>query len=239
MAVDSGLLTGKSSTAKQTRQYEDWVDEEESANLSSGSEDEEDEITDVDPSPNASESDPPRTRGDVSNQNRAQVHKASNDHTITDNYALDIADAAVRQAMWMLRDAHNVRDNIIRHRIAFLQRREEARKDFDLLNASVMESFAKYSHDRTGGRTVARWELTRDHYKDMASKVLNVHERRYWRNMVAIAVAFIIGGPRAARRLLMVAAKLRFGNHTPVKGSENSTTSLHEIPPLSALLPTL
>jgi hypothetical protein len=78
--------------------------------------------------------------------------------------------------MWMLRDAHNVRDNIIRHRIAFLQRREEVRKDFDLLSASVMESFAKDPHDRTCGRTAAQWASTRDHHKDMASKASNVHE---------------------------------------------------------------
>jgi hypothetical protein len=96
----------------------------------------------VGPSPDGSENNFPEPRDHTFNQSRAQVHKVSNDYRATENNALDVADAAVRQAMWMLRDAHNVRDNIIRHRIAFLQRREEARKDFDLLNTSVMELFA-------------------------------------------------------------------------------------------------
>jgi hypothetical protein len=175
MAAESDLHTAQSPAVQQTQQDEDWIDEEENVPLWSDSA-EADEITNVDPSPNASESDPPETRDNASNQIRAKVRKASYDHTIANNNALVVADAAVRQAMWMLRDAHNVRDNIIRHRIAFLQRREEVRKDFDLLSASVMESFAKDPHDRTCGRTAAQWASTRDHHKDMASKASNVHE---------------------------------------------------------------
>jgi hypothetical protein len=204
MAAESDLHAAQNPAVQQTQQDEDWTDEEESVSLPSESEDEEDGITHMAPSSDGSENDPPTTRDNVSNQNRAQVHKAPNDLGFTDNNALDVADAAFRQAMWMLRDAHNMRDNIIHHRIAFLQRREEARKDFDLLTASVMESDP---HDRMGGRTRGKWRLARYHYRDMAAKAINVHEASYWSSVRDIAMAFIIHEPREARRLLLFAPK--------------------------------
>jgi hypothetical protein len=207
MAAESDLHTEQSSTVQQNQQDGDWIDEEESVRLSleSENEEEEDEITNADPSSDGSENNPTRTHDNVSNQSRAQVHNAFNDLTVTDNYALDVADAAVRQAMWMLRDAHNVRDNIIRHRIAFLQRREEAKKNFGLLKAFVMELCAKGPYDRRGGRTVAHWESARDYYRDMASKASNAHEGLYWASMVVITRSLIFGHPEGARRVLWLA----------------------------------
>jgi hypothetical protein len=104
----------------------------------------------------------------------------SKGYQATENNALVIADAAVRKAMWMLRDAHKVRDNIIRHRIAFSQRREEARKDYDLVRQSVMDAFSNNPHDTTGGRTIAQWKSAEEYYRTLMSRASNAVEREYW-----------------------------------------------------------
>jgi hypothetical protein len=155
---------------------------------------------------NSDESDdhPPRSRDDTI----IGTLTISKGYQAIKNNALVVADTAVRQAMWMLRDAHKVRDNIIRHRIAFTQRREVARKDFDLLQHSVMEALGRDPRDTTGGRTIVQWQSAKEHYEILMSRAFNAAEREYWSRMRHVAHAFAQRRGQGARWILRAA-----GNH--------------------------
>jgi hypothetical protein len=132
---------------------------------------------------NESGNHPSRSRNNVI----IDAHTVFEGDRIIGNNALVVADAAVRKAMWMLRDAHRVRDNIIRHRIAFLRRREEARKDYDLVRQSIMDAFSNNPHDTTGGRTIAQWQSAKEYYGTLMSRASKAVEREFWWDMMFVA----------------------------------------------------
>jgi hypothetical protein len=154
---------------------------------------------------NDPENRPSRSRDDI-NTNACTVSK---DGKMAENNALVVADAAVRKAIRALRDAHKVRDNIIQHRKAFLQRREEARKDFDIVQQSIMDALNNNPDDTTGGRTTVQWESAYKHYRDMMDKALNVFERAYWYRMSLAAHYFSYHRRFAAGYILFAEDKLK------------------------------